>query len=160
MLHTKRKHDFQYKDLYCCCCCLFAIECNTANCKFIIRNSLQNYVLNNLLEGNVKLMVKYLLNCQWQAIFIKYCQAHMHSLTEQNVYSTLNTFHLTCGAGATRGVGEGREKNAKEGKREGSACYKSWCFCIPSTIFLTNPITSTVNKGPITCRGLLSMVWN
>ena len=42
------------------------------------------------------------------------------------------------------------------GKREGSACYKSRCFCIPPTIFRTNPITSTDNTWPITSRGLNS----
>ena len=45
-----------------------------------------------------------------------------------------------------RKKGKGREKSAKEGKREGRACYKSRCFCIPPTVFWTNrPITSTVN---------------
>ena len=42
------------------------------------------------------------------------------------------------------GVGVwGREKRAK-GKREGSACCKSLCVCIPPTIFSSNPITSAV----------------
>ena len=40
-----------------------------------------------------------------------------------------------CVAGAKRG-GEGRrEKRVKEGKREGSACFKNRCFCIPPIIF-------------------------
>ena len=39
---------------------------------------------------------------------------------------------LACVAGAKRGGGGGREK----GKREGSACSKSLCFCITPTNFL------------------------
>ena len=46
---------------------------------------------------------------------------------------------IACMAGAKRGGGGGggggREKSTKEGKREGSACYKSRCFCIQPTIF-------------------------
>ena len=38
---------------------------------------------------------------------------------------------IACVEGAKRGGA--REKR---GKREGSACYKSRCFCIPPTIFL------------------------
>ena len=64
---------------------------------------------------------------------------------------------LACVADAKRGGGGGREKREK-GKREGSACYKSRCFCIPPTIFSTNPITSVVKTWPITSRALLSMV--
>ena len=64
---------------------------------------------------------------------------------------------LVCVADAKRGGGGGREKREK-GKREGSACYKSRCFCIPPTIFSTNPITSVVKTWPITSRALLSMV--
>ena len=40
-----------------------------------------------------------------------------------------------CMAGAKRGGGGGREKSKKEGKREGSACYKSRCFCLQPTFF-------------------------
>ena len=59
-------------------------------------------------------------------------------------------------ADAKRG-GE-KEKSAKAEKREGSACYKSRCFCIAPTIFSTKPVTSTVKTGPIASRRLLSMV--
>ena len=41
-------------------------------------------------------------------------------------------FSLACVAGTKRGGGGGREK----GKREGSACSKSLCFCITPTNFL------------------------
>ena len=37
---------------------------------------------------------------------------------------------------------------------EGSACYKSRCFCLPPIIFWTaDPIMSAVNTWPITSRG-------
>ena len=50
------------------------------------------------------------------------------------------------------------KREGKWGEREGSACYKSLCFCIPPTKSLTYPITSTVNTWPITIKGaLLSM---
>ena len=39
------------------------------------------------------------------------------------------------GGGRGEGVGGEREKSVKEEKREGSACFKSRCFCIPPTIF-------------------------
>ena len=55
---------------------------------------------------------------------------------------------LACVADAKRerGGGGGREKRAK-GKREGSTRYKSWCFCIPSTIFsLTNFVKEQGSK--------------
>ena len=48
---------------------------------------------------------------------------------------------IACVAGAKRGGGGGggggggREKSTKEGNGEGSACYKSRCFCIQPTIF-------------------------
>ena len=48
---------------------------------------------------------------------------------------------IACVAGAKRGGGGGggggggREKSMKEGKREGSTCCKSLCFCIQPTIF-------------------------
>ena len=40
-----------------------------------------------------------------------------------------------CVAGAKREGERGREKSAKERRRENSACYKSRCFCIPPAIF-------------------------
>ena len=46
---------------------------------------------------------------------------------------------IACVAGAKRGGGGGggggREKSTKEGNGEGSAYYKSRCFCIQPTIF-------------------------
>ena len=45
---------------------------------------------------------------------------------------------IACTAGTEERGGRGggrREKTAKVGKREESACYKNWCFCIPPTIF-------------------------
>ena len=42
-------------------------------------------------------------------------------------------------ADAKRGGGREREKSAKEEKRERSASFKSRCFCIPPSIFRTNP---------------------
>ena len=42
-------------------------------------------------------------------------------------------------ADAKRGGGREREKSAKEEKRERSASFKSRCFCIPPSIFWTNP---------------------
>ena len=42
---------------------------------------------------------------------------------------------IACVAGAKRGGGGGREKSTKDGNGEGSACYKSRCFCIQPTIF-------------------------
>ena len=47
------------------------------------------------------------------------------------------SFFLACVAGAKRGGGGGREK----GKREGSACSKSLCFCITPTNFLVSDYT-------------------
>lgn len=59
--------------------------------------------------------------------------------------------------------GREREKGKRQGKkrrrrvkRQGEGerllgretCYKSPCFCIPPTNFLTNPITSTINTWP------------
>ena len=42
---------------------------------------------------------------------------------------------MACVAGAKRGGGGRREKRTKEGRGgEGSACYKSWCFCIQLSI--------------------------
>ena len=38
--------------------------------------------------------------------------------------------------------GRGEGENHKRGESEGSACYKSRCFCNPPTIFWTNPIMS------------------
>ena len=64
---------------------------------------------------------------------------------------------LACVADTKGRGGGGREKRAKVWKREGSACFKSRCFCILPTNSLTNLITSTVYKWPITSRGLLSM---
>ena len=58
--------------------------------------------------------------------------------------------HLICIINGLRGRrkkgrGMGKETSAKAEKREVSACYKSRSFCIPPTIFSTNPITSTDN---------------
>ena len=52
------------------------------------------------------------------------------------------SFLVVCVACTKKEGGGGREKSTKVGKREGSACYKSQCFCIPPTIFWTNPIMS------------------
>ena len=41
-----------------------------------------------------------------------------------------------------KGEGEGEGEKHERGEREGSACYKSRCFCNPPTIFSTNPIMS------------------
>ena len=52
---------------------------------------------------------------------------------------------VACMAGAKRGGGAGRKKSVKVGKREESACYNSWCFCILPSIFSTYLIMSSVN---------------
>ena len=70
--------------------------------------------------------------------------------------STAVQWVIACVAGTKSEGGGEREKYVKAGKRKGSACCG--CFCIPPTIFWTNPITWTVNTWPITNRGLLSMV--
>jgi len=49
--------------------------------------------------------------------------------------STAVQWVIACVAGMKREGGGEREKYAKAGKRKGSACYKSGCFCIPPTIF-------------------------
>ena len=56
---------------------------------------------------------------------------------ESFIYVTGRVSHrsVACVAGAKREGERGREKSAKEGRRENSACYKSRCFCIPPTIF-------------------------
>ena len=62
-------------------------------------------------------------------------QTHTYKLGRQpRSQGSLLSVHteLACVAGAKRGGGEGREK----GKREGSACSKSLCFCITPTNFL------------------------
>ena len=41
-----------------------------------------------------------------------------------------------------KGEGEGEGEKHERGEREGSACYKSRCFCNPPIIFSTNPIMS------------------
>ena len=43
--------------------------------------------------------------------------------------------NIACVAGTKRGAEGRREKRVKEGKREGSAYYKSRCFCIPPIVF-------------------------
>ena len=85
---------------------------------------------------------------------------YLFELTVQliNVFSTLSRRGSSLCGSHKRERGRGREKRAKVWKREGSACFKSRCFCIPPTNSLTNLITSTVYKWPITSRGLLSMV--
>ena len=59
---------------------------------------------------------------------------------------------LACVTGAR--MGGGREKARDSGEKERELRR----FCIPPTIFLRNPIMSTVNTWPIKSRGLLSMV--
>ena len=49
--------------------------------------------------------------------------------------ATLFLFNLVDSLHGRRKKGRGREEIVKEGEREGSACYKSRCFCIPSTVF-------------------------
>ena len=49
--------------------------------------------------------------------------------------ATLFLFNLVDSLRGRRKKGRGRAKIVKEGEREGSACYKSRCFCFPSTVF-------------------------
>ena len=66
-----------------------------------------------------------------------------------NLLKGFGSLRCRCKKGSGRGVRKGKV----------SACYKSRCFYIPPTNFLTNPITSTVNTWPITIKvgPLLSM---
>ena len=57
-----------------------------------------------------------------------------------------------CVAGA-KGGGGGRKVRKRGIIREGSACYKSRGFCIPPTIFLTNPIKSTIKRDQSRVEG-------
>ena len=49
--------------------------------------------------------------------------------------------------------GRGGGEKHKRGEREGSACYKSRCFCNPPTIFSTNPIMSLSIRDQSQVRG-------
>ena len=60
------------------------------------------------------------------------------------IHTSIHPLHNLCGR-RKKGRGRGKEKSVKEGKREGSACYKIRCFYIPPTYFLTYPI-------PINCQ--------
>ena len=51
------------------------------------------------------------------------------------------------------GEGEGEGEKHERGEREGSACYKSRCFCNPPTIFSTNPIVSLSIRDQSQVRG-------
>ena len=69
-------------------------------------------------------------------ILLKQRQPYVNCILLENGISLSNKsfYCLACVAGAKREVGPEREKGVK-GKREGSACYKSQCFCIPPTNF-------------------------
>ena len=54
---------------------------------------------------------------------------------------------------AQKGEGEGEGEKHERGEREGSACYKSRCFCNPPTIFSTNPIMSLSIRDQSQVRG-------
>ena len=86
------------------------------------------------------------------------CSGFCVFMTSCNFEECSKWLLLACVAGDKRGGRGGREKSAKEGKREGNACYKCQCFCILPTIFWNNPIMST-DTWPITSRALLSVVW-
>ena len=86
-----------------------------------------------------------------------FCSQH-HTLKSTTVWMFSLVVWWSLRGGRKKGRGRGRGKRAKEGKSKGSACYKSRCFCIPPTIFWTNPIKSTVNMRPVTSRALLSKV--
>ena len=55
------------------------------------------------------------------------------------LHTSIHPLDSLCGR-RKKGRGRGKEESVKEGKREGSACYKSRCFYIPPTYFLTYPI--------------------
>ena len=90
------------------------------------------FVRNNDMSFFSTVVVNKLFHCSVQ---------HAKQVTE---YETESHRKVACVADAKRGGRGGgrgeREKSTKEGKREGSACYKSRCFCNPPTIFSTNPI--------------------
>ena len=52
-----------------------------------------------------------------------------------------------------KGKGEGEGEKHEWAEREGSACYKSRCFCNPPTIFSTNPIMSLSIRDQSQVRG-------
>ena len=63
---------------------------------------------------------------------------------------------LACVAGARM---EGRkEGGGRKARESGEKERELRRFCIPPTIFLRNPIMSTVNTWPIKRRGLLNIV--
>ena len=55
-------------------------------------------------------------------------------------------------------IGDLPSKTSFIGEKARERLLKEALFCIPPTIFLTNPLMSTVSMWPITSRGLLSVV--
>ena len=65
----------------------------------------------------------------------------------------LSKQRVFCSLRGRRKKGRGEGENHKRGEREGSACYKSRCFCNPPTIFWTNPIMSLSIRDQSQVRG-------
>ena len=65
------------------------------------------------------------------------CRLPSHDNGQVFKRQKIGAFGTLCGRRKREG-GRGREKSTKVGKREGSACYKSQCFCILPTINFLN----------------------
>ena len=61
------------------------------------------------------------------------CRLPSHDNGQVFKWQKIGAFSTLCGRRKREGE-RGREKSTKAGKRKGSACYKSWCFCITHTI--------------------------
>ena len=61
------------------------------------------------------------------------CRLPSHDNGQVFKQQKIGAFSTLCGRRKREGE-RGREKSTKAGKRKGSACYKSWCFCIAPTI--------------------------
>ena len=68
-------------------------------------------------------------------------------------YPGMGRFTYPCNLRGRRKKGRGEGEKHERGEREGSACYKSRCFCNPPTIFWTNPIMPLSIRDQSQLRG-------